>query len=300
MPHSPTALAGETTGHDTIPVWSRSIGSWKLSLARHPFAANELEDRYDGAAGTWQATISRLGFEDAYAELVDRVVPEVDDAAGTGPLKVLDAGIGTGAMAIAFASRCGHPVDLVGVDLSSGMLRQAGRNLKELGLAARLLQGDVTGLPFADNTFDVVLAAHVLEHMAAPEAALAGLCRVLRPGGALIACVTRRSSAGACVQLKWRTHRVDAETATGWFRRCGMRGVRAVPLDRGGSPPRLSCGYVGCKAHEDLTRRGRADTGVRHRPDECKADPAACRVRPAGPDVPPSQAAGSAGSCRRS
>ena len=260
MPHSPTALAGETTGHDTIPVWSRSIGSWKLSLARHPFAASELEDRYDKAANAWQATISRLGFEDAYAELADRVVPEVDDAAGTGTLKVLDAGIGTGAMAIAFASRCGHPVDISGIDLSSGMLRQAGRNLQEFNLAARLLQGDVTDLPFADNTFDVVLVAHVLEHMAVPEAALAELCRALKPGGVLIACVTRRSPAGAYVQLKWRTHRVDAETAAGWFRTCGMRGVRAVPLDRGGSPRRFSCGYVGRKAHEDLARTGRADT----------------------------------------
>ena len=266
MPHSPTALAGETMGRDTIPVWSRSIGSWKLSLARHPFAASELEDRYDKAADTWQATISRLGFEDAYAELVDRVAPEVDDAAGTGPLKVLDAGIGTGAMAIAFASRCGHPVDIVGIDLSSEMLRQAGGNLLELNLAARLLLGDVTDLPFADNTFDVVLVAHVLEHMAVPEVALAELCRVLRPGGALIACVTRRSSAGAYVQLKWRTHRVDAETAVGWFLRCGIRCVRAVPLDRGRSPRRFSCGYVGRKAHEDVARKGRSDTRVHHCP----------------------------------
>ena len=300
MPHSPTAFAGETMGRDTIPVWSRSIGSWKLSLARHPFAVSELEDRYDKAADTWQATISRLGFEGAYAELVDRVVPEIDDAAKAGPLKVLDAGIGSGAMAIAFASRCGHPVDISGIDLSSGMLLQAGRNLQELNLPARLLQGDITDLPFPDNAFDVVLVAHVLEHMAVPEAALAELCRVLRPGGALIACMTRRSPAGAYVQLKWRTHRVDAETAVGWFRRCGIRDVRAVPMDRGGSPRRFSCGYAGRKAHEDLARKDRADNGVRQCPIENQAGSIACRVRPAGPDVPPFQAVDTVGFFRRS
>ena len=300
MPPSSTVFVGETMSNNTIPVWSRSIGSWKFSIARHPFAANELEDHYDKAADTWQATISRLGFEDAYAKLVDQVASEVDDAAKTEPLKVLDAGIGTGAMATAFALRCGHPIDLTGMDLSSEMLRQANSNLKKFNLTAHLFQGDLTNLPFADNTFDVVLVAHVLEHMAVPEVALAELCRVLKPGGVLIACVTGRSSAGAYIQLKWRTHRVDTETAVGWFRRCGIRGVRAVPLDRGGSPLRFSGGYVGRKAHEDFTSRCRADIGVHHCSIKKQTDSIACRVRPASPDVLPSQAVDSVGFSRRS
>ena len=266
MPSSPTAFFGKTVSSNTIPVWSRSIGSWRFSIARHPFAANELEDRYDKAADTWQATVSRLGFEDAYAELVDQVVSEVDDASKTGPLKVLDAGIGTGAMAVAFASRCGRPIDLTGMDLSSEMLRQADRNLQKYNLTTHLFQGDVTNLPFVDNTFDVVLVAHVLEHMAVPEVALAELCRVLKPSGVLIACVTRRSSAGAYIQLKWRTHRVNAETAVGWFRRCGIRRVRAVSLD----PLRLSFGYIGRKANEDPDSSGEAAIGVHHCKNQSK------------------------------
>lgn len=263
---SSTASADATAGQGTIPVWSRSIGSWKFSIARHPFTVNELENRYDRAADTWQATVSRLGFEAAYAELVDQVVPEIDDATGNEPLKVLDAGIGTGALATAFALRCGHPIDLTGMDLSSEMLRQANSNLQKLNLTAHLFQGDVTDMPFADNTFDVVLVAHVLEHMAVPELALARLCRVLRPGGVLVACVTGRSSAGAYIQLRWRTHRVDTETAIGWLQRCGIRGVRAVPLDRGGSRLPFSGGYIGRKAIDSFTRTGQADIGVHRCP----------------------------------
>lgn len=82
----------------TIPVWSRSFGSWKFSIERQPFAAAELQAHKDREAETWQATIAKLGFEKAYAELMTQVVPHFDTPARTGALKVLDVGIGTGAI----------------------------------------------------------------------------------------------------------------------------------------------------------------------------------------------------------
>lgn len=253
MSASSTALSDQTMINDTIPVWSLSIGSWNFSIARHPFAAKEIEYQYDKAANTWQSKISRLGFEIAYAKLVDQVVPEVNDAVKTIPLKVLDAGIGTGAMASAFASRCGHPIDLTGIDLSSKMLKQADKNLQKYNISANLFQSDVTDLPFPNNSFDVVLVAHVLEHMVSPEATLTGLTRVLKPGGVLIACVTLRSSVGAYIQLKWRIHRADKQTVVGWFQRCGMHVIRTVPLARSCSPLKFSAGYIGRKALVDST-----------------------------------------------
>ncbi|OWJ65640.1 class I SAM-dependent methyltransferase [Inquilinus limosus] len=45
------------------------------------------------------------------------------------------------------------------------------------------VQADLTALPFADGTFDVVIANHVLEHIPDDAAAIAELARVLRPGG---------------------------------------------------------------------------------------------------------------------
>jgi len=48
--------------------------------------------------------------------------------------------------------------------------------------------GDATAMPFPDNSFDIVIAAEVMEHIPADQAAIGEVARVLRPGG--IAAVT--------------------------------------------------------------------------------------------------------------
>ncbi len=247
MPHSLHSAMSNPSHAGIIPVWAGSLGSWNFSIGRRAFAADELEGHYDRASDSWHTTISNLGFEPAYAELVDKALPEVTMIENAGPLKVLDAGIGTGAFAAAFAARCPRTFELTGVDVSNEMLRQAERHLLDRNLAAHLLQGDVNSLPFPDDSFDVILVAHVIEHMPEPERALAELYRVLKPGGIVIACITKRSSAGAYIQLRWRTHRVDAQTAVGWLQRCGFGSVRTIELAQSGAARRLSNAYLGCK-----------------------------------------------------
>jgi SAM-dependent methyltransferase len=51
------------------------------------------------------------------------------------------------------------------------------------------IAGDATRLPFADDTFDRIIASEVLEHIPGDMAALAELTRVLKPGGILAATV---------------------------------------------------------------------------------------------------------------
>ncbi|SFJ87243.1 class I SAM-dependent methyltransferase [Jannaschia pohangensis] len=232
-----------------IPVWSRSLGSWTFSLGRKPFESHELEGHYDKEADTWHETISRLGFEDAYANLIEQALSSAPILAVKDALQVLDAGIGTGAMSAALADTYLDPIALTGVDVSGDMLKQAEQRLDHSHLSTRFLQADVNCLPFADNTFDVVLVAHVLEHMAYPKRALAELHRVLKPGGILVACVTQRSSAGVYIQLKWRTHRVDTSTVREWLWDCGFVHARAVALQEGTRAQRFSCGYIGQKAY---------------------------------------------------
>lgn len=248
MPYDDRFEAANVAAPQVIPVWSRSMGSWTFSLGRKPFEAHELEGHYDKVSDTWHATISQLGFEGAYADLIGRALAATPVQPVNNALHVLDAGIGTGAMSAAFVDNYAGAIDLTGIDISADMLAQAERRLKQNHLSAQFLQADVNNLPFADNTFDVVLVAHVLEHMADPKRALAELHRVLRPGGRLIACVTQRSSAGAYIQLKWRTHRVDTSTARGWLWDCGFTAVRAFPFCAGSKASRLSHGYVGQKA----------------------------------------------------
>jgi 2-polyprenyl-6-hydroxyphenyl methylase/3-demethylubiquinone-9 3-methyltransferase len=93
---------------------------------------------------------------------------------------VLDAGCGGGLVARELAAA---GAGVVGVDRSLGSLGVA-RRATDGGF--RPAQGRLERLPFADATFDAVVAADVLEHMPDLPAAVAELARVLRPGGSLV------------------------------------------------------------------------------------------------------------------
>lgn len=69
-----------------------------------------------------------------------------------------------------------------GWDIRSGYVNSDLALLDGVGVAAAL----DSGLPFRDDTFDVVLAKDVIEHVDDAVAALAELHRVLRPGGLLL------------------------------------------------------------------------------------------------------------------
>lgn len=92
------------------------------------------------------------------------------------PLKILDAGCGTGEI-VGQLIRHGHEV--WGLDISEAMIRYA----KENCAVGRFQHGDIEHLPFRDNTFDVVVCLGVLEYLNTSENALREIIRVLKPGG---------------------------------------------------------------------------------------------------------------------
>ncbi len=95
------------------------------------------------------------------------------------PADVLEVGCGWGELAEWIARETGSV--LVATDLSPHMVRLA----RERGLVAS--RADVQRLPFADGSFDVVVAAWMLYHVPGLDRALAEVARVLRPGGRLVA-----------------------------------------------------------------------------------------------------------------
>jgi SAM-dependent methyltransferase len=119
------------------------------------------------------------------------------DRLGIGPsTRVIDVGCGAGRHAFE-AYRRG--ADLVAFDRSASELRSVDtilRAMAETGEApatasAKVVLGDVLSLPYADETFDCVIASEILEHVPQDNAAVAELIRVLRVGGTLAVSVPR-------------------------------------------------------------------------------------------------------------
>jgi SAM-dependent methyltransferase len=101
----------------------------------------------------------------------------LDLAGMRGGEQVLDVGCGNGGYLGTLRAR-GHRGLTCGADLSVGMLHSARR-----ATDGPLLVSDAQALPFADDSFDVALAMHMLYHLPDRAAAISELRRVLRPGG---------------------------------------------------------------------------------------------------------------------
>ena len=100
--------------------------------------------------------------------------------------RVLDAATGTGFAALAAARRVGRDGHVCGVDISAGMLRQAGAAAAASGLTSiQFIEDDASFLPrFPSGSFDVVICAAGLLYMPVAEA-LREWHRLLGHGGTL-------------------------------------------------------------------------------------------------------------------
>ncbi len=223
--NTPGTAPGED---DTIPVFARWFGSWRISLQRRALSTPQLARFYDLAAPAWTRKLDRIGFPEAYEAMLRRVVGSENTVTAGPRLRVLDCGVGTGALSGALAKALPSPFRLDAIDISPAMLDRADDNLRKAGLEVSLRQGDMRRLPYGDGVFDIAMTAHVLEHMPDPDVALGEMVRVLKPGGLLIACITRRSALGAYVQLKWRTHRVTTAEAERWLAESGLERTRSL------------------------------------------------------------------------
>lgn len=133
-------------------------------LETHPTYTSEIEETYDGRYWTLRKFLS------------ERLPPARDSV-------ILDYGCGDGKL-LSIARELGY-ANLVGVDVSKGMLAVAARRVE-----AELHHGD--GLEFLrarpDKAFDVVVAFDVFEHLTRPQllATCREMARTLKPGGLLL------------------------------------------------------------------------------------------------------------------
>ncbi len=100
---------------------------------------------------------------------------------------MLDIGCGPGSITLDLARRVA-PGRVIGVDASEAVLVEARAAAEEAGDATtRFEAADAMRLPYADDSFDVVHAHQVLQHVGDPVELLREMVRVTRPGGLVAA-----------------------------------------------------------------------------------------------------------------
>jgi demethylmenaquinone methyltransferase/2-methoxy-6-polyprenyl-1,4-benzoquinol methylase len=106
--------------------------------------------------------------------------------AGQAGQLILDVAAGTAGITLQLARRV-DGARIVGVDLTEQMLRQGARNVATSDQADRiaLVNGRAEQLPFPDGAFDALTFSYLLRYVADPQATLAELARVVRPGGTI-------------------------------------------------------------------------------------------------------------------
>jgi demethylmenaquinone methyltransferase / 2-methoxy-6-polyprenyl-1,4-benzoquinol methylase len=104
---------------------------------------------------------------------------------GTSDMLILDVASGTAGVALQLAGYAG--VRVVGVDLTEEMLREGRRRVSAARMGDRigLVNGRAERLPFPDGHFDGLTFTYLLRYVADPQATLAELGRVLRPGAVM-------------------------------------------------------------------------------------------------------------------
>lgn len=97
----------------------------------------------------------------------------------------LDVGVGTGDLAFDLLAASDPTARVIGIDVSPGMLELVRRRAAADPLGARFTaqQADALALPFADGSFDRVVAGFAVRNFADLDAGLREMRRVLRPGG---------------------------------------------------------------------------------------------------------------------
>lgn len=167
-----------------------------LSLEKLQRTYDTIARRYDAQ----HALITARADQRGRRLLVETAVREGDS--------VLDCGSGTGTTALMAARKVGANGKVILFDLSEGMLAIAREKANRQGLLDRLdfQRGDAVHLPFADDSFDVVLSTYGLCPLYDPRKGALEMYRVAKPGGRI---GVAHSTTPRNPIVKWLADRVE-------------------------------------------------------------------------------------------
>lgn len=188
---------------------------------------------FESVAGDWER-IRKSYFDDRVTSLaIEKLLPR--------NLALADIGCGTGSLTFELA-RFARKV--IGVDLSGEMLRRALSLAKEREVGnVEFRQGDALKLPLQTDSVDAAFCVMVLHFLPDPERAIAGLCRIVRPGGSVILVdLVEHKQEWMREQMAHRWLGFDRRAIDRWFRAAGV--------------PSIEYDLTGSFAGERLARNG--------------------------------------------
>ncbi|HUF42678.1 MAG TPA: methyltransferase domain-containing protein [Verrucomicrobiae bacterium] len=111
---------------------------------------------------------------------LERVIEDLNIPRGA---KVLEVGAGTGTSFPAYPNHC----EITGIDLAPDMLARARKKIEENSWShLKVMEMNALALEFPDNTFDYVMAFHVVTVVPDPVRMIAEAQRVCKPGGKIV------------------------------------------------------------------------------------------------------------------
>lgn len=136
---------------------------------------DNISTQYDGLN-----RVISFGVDRSWRKKVEKLV------AAANPKKIIDLATGTGDLAIQLSHF--SDAEIVGLDISSGMLEVGRKKIAEKNLSERIkmVLGDSEKIPFSDAHFDAATVAFGVRNFENLEKGLSEILRVLKPGGVLV------------------------------------------------------------------------------------------------------------------
>lgn len=102
------------------------------------------------------------------------------------PVKILDVACGTGDFTIEIAKAVASGSEVIGVDISEGMMEIGKEKILKAGVAADMSVADCEALPYDNNIFDRISVGFGVRNFEHLELGLSEMFRVLKPDGKLV------------------------------------------------------------------------------------------------------------------
>lgn len=102
------------------------------------------------------------------------------------PVKVLDVACGTGDFTIEIAKKVSAGSEVIGVDISEGMMEIGKEKMLKAGVTAEMTVADCESLPYDQNTFDRIAVGFGVRNFEHLDLGIREMCRVLKPDGKLV------------------------------------------------------------------------------------------------------------------